>query len=69
MRRQSVEAIGLRIAVVRDVVGITQAQLAKSVGLSRTQITNIEAGRSDIPLQRFIAIARVLKVKPERLLG
>ena len=44
------QSIGQRICIARDVAGLTQTEVARRVGLSRTQITNIEAGRSDVPV-------------------
>lgn len=52
--------IGDLIRHTREARGLTQEQLAERVGLSRTQVTNIEVGRSDIPLKRLQKFAAAL---------
>jgi transcriptional regulator with XRE-family HTH domain len=47
---------------------VTQEVLASQVGLTRSSITNIEAGRQRIQLHVFLEIAAALDVPPERLL-
>jgi transcriptional regulator with XRE-family HTH domain len=46
----------------------TQQQLADSVDLTRTSITNIERGRQKLLLHTLIDISRALKVSPSVLL-
>lgn len=48
--------------------GMTQAELGRRIGLSRTSVTNIEHGRHHVSLAQFIRIAMVLEVSPEALL-
>ncbi len=48
--------------------GMTQAELARRIGLSRTSVTNIEQGRHHVSLQQFLRIASALEVAPEALL-
>lgn len=60
--------VGLRIRVVREALDITQADLARKAGVVRTQIVNIEAGRSGLSVERLLLIAKALNVKPARLL-
>lgn len=47
---------------------LSQEQLAKRVGLSRTSITNIEKGRQQIPLHMLYLLADALGVDPISLL-
>ena len=56
--------LGLNIAYYRKLKGITQAQLAQMVGISRTHISNIEApnGKTSISLNKLFDIADVLEV-------
>jgi transcriptional regulator with XRE-family HTH domain len=42
--------IGARVQSIRETLGWTQEDLAKKVGLTRTSITNFEAGRQRILL-------------------
>ena len=48
--------------------GMTQAELGRRIGLSRTSVTNIEQGRHHVSLHQFVRIAMVLDVAPEALL-
>ena len=47
---------------------LTQSQLAKRVGLSRTSITNIELGQQHIPLHVLYPLASALGASPHELL-
>ncbi|MYA18024.1 MAG: helix-turn-helix transcriptional regulator [Gammaproteobacteria bacterium] len=47
---------------------MTQAELGRQIGLSRTSVTNIEQGRHDVSLDQFVRIAMALEVAPEALL-
>ncbi len=52
------QRFGSAVAVLRTMADITQQELAKSVGMTRTSITNIEAGRQRVLLddvERFAA--------------
>lgn len=51
-------AFGARIEYMREALGLTQEEVAKRVGLTRTSIVNIEAGKQRILLadvDRFAA--------------
>ena len=48
--------------------GMTQAELGRRIGLSRTSVTNIEQGRHRVSLETFLRIAAALEVAPETLL-
>ncbi|WP_305787839.1 helix-turn-helix domain-containing protein [Symbioplanes lichenis] len=61
--------VGKRIRDARNAARITQAELADAVGLTRTSITNLEAGRQRMPLHLFAAIARRLGVGPQHLMA
>lgn len=52
----------------RKASGLTQQELASKVGLSRAQIANIEANRSDMPLSRFAKLADALGVSMKELI-
>jgi transcriptional regulator with XRE-family HTH domain len=47
---------------------LSQDELARSVGLTRTSLTNIENGRQHPPLHTFCEIVQLLKVDPSALL-
>ena len=60
--------IGSRIKQRRTKIGITQIELAKRVGLSRTSIANIEAGQQCPPLPVFYNICHELGTEPKTFL-
>ena len=47
---------------------MTQAELGRQIGLSRTSVTNIEQGRHHVSLETFLRMAAALEVAPENLL-
>ncbi|MCK0197405.1 helix-turn-helix transcriptional regulator [Ancylobacter crimeensis] len=53
-------AFGEAVALRRDHLGMTQAQLAARVGLSRASIANIEGGRQNVLLHHACSIAAAL---------
>jgi DNA-binding XRE family transcriptional regulator len=55
--------IGERIAAKRKELGMTQDDLAHSVGLLRTSITNIEAGRQKAPLHLLFRLCTNLGIE------
>jgi transcriptional regulator with XRE-family HTH domain len=60
--------IGAAIRRKRDARGMTQAQLATAVGLLRTSIVNLEAGRQRAPLHTLYPICAVLGIEVADLL-
>ena len=58
----------LVLAHRRRLEGMTQAELGRRIGLSRTSVTNIEQGRHHVSLHQFMSIAMALDVAPEALL-
>lgn len=62
------KAIGVRIRMIRDVLGMSQQELADSVGLVRTSVNNIEQGRQRILLDDVNKFAAALHVSPKHLL-
>lgn len=59
--------VGLMIMNKRKSKKLTQEVLSKRVGLSRTQITNIEVGRSDVTMKVLERFALALKCSPKEL--
>ena len=55
--------IGGKIRQQRSKLGVTQGQLAKEVGVLRTSITNIEAGRQKVPLHLLYKICATLEIE------
>ncbi len=60
--------VGQQIRKAREEHGLTQAQLATLVSLTRTSITNIEHGRQKLLLHTLYEIANALAVEPGTLL-
>jgi len=56
--------VGRNIRRAREDCGLTQEELAHVVSLTRTSITNIEAGRQKILLHVLSKIATALQVDP-----
>lgn len=52
--------MGLRIAALRRLAGMSQEQLATKAGLQRTHISRIEAGKYAVTLETVQAIAEAL---------
>lgn len=61
-------AVGVRIRMIREALGISQADLAKRVKLTRTSLTNIEAGRQRLLLHSVERFADALNTSPKHLL-
>jgi transcriptional regulator with XRE-family HTH domain len=62
------EEFGRLVRATREASRISQAELGRRVGLSRTSITNIECGRQHVSLRQFVDIAAALGRHPSALL-
>jgi transcriptional regulator with XRE-family HTH domain len=60
--------LGRLVRAHRDRVGLSQADLGRRVGLSRTSVTNIERGRQKILVHQLLSLAQALDVGVEALL-
>ena len=54
--------LGSRAAKRRDELGLTQAEVASQIGLSRASLANLETGRQKILLHHVYKLAAALKV-------
>ena len=61
-------SLGQRIRAAREARGINQTALGKVVGLGRSSISNVEAGRQHLAVHQLVAIAQALGVDTEDLL-
>ena len=59
----------MRFRAIREKHGLSQDQMAAKVNISRTQIVNIEAGRSDPGLSLLMRSADEFSVSVDWLLG
>lgn len=66
--KQLYEQLGKRVKARRKGQELSQAQLAKQVDLTRTSISNIEAGRQHLPLHVLYRLAQCLHCRPHDLL-
>ena len=60
MKKTLYSTIGQQIKSQRSKLGITQQDLAESISMSRTSITNIEAGEQKVPLHTIYQICLYL---------
>lgn len=60
--------IGEKIRKARERVGMSQGALARHLGMSRTSIVNIEAGRQRLPLHILWRISHVVGTEAGMLL-
>ncbi len=61
-------AVGLRVQMIREALGVNQSDLAKRTGYTRTSITNIEAGRQRLQLHQVEKLAGGLGVTSKHLM-
>ena len=68
-RTRQFAQLGLTVAYYRKMKGITQAELAAAVNLSRTHISNLEAPHmpTSISLEKLFDISEVLEVPIQNL--
>lgn len=61
-------SVGVRIRMIRETLGMSQADLAKRVGLQRVSVTNTEIGRQRLLLDSIERYATALGTTPKHLL-
>lgn len=61
--------IGDHLKTAREQRGISQFDLACSVGLSRSAIANVESGRQRLPIHALIAACQALGVDPADIIS
>lgn len=63
------QELGKRIATIRKRRGITQAQLARIIGIGQTLISSYEVGRITLSAEMLFRLAKALNVSPNEILG
>ena len=63
------KAIGKRIKIARINQNMTQETVADKIGVTPQHVSNIETGNSSVSLTTLVAIANLLKVSADELLG
>jgi transcriptional regulator with XRE-family HTH domain len=61
--------IGANIRVLREQRGLTQSQLAKSVGAPPSDMDRYETGATSAPVSLVVKLARALQVTASELIG
>jgi transcriptional regulator with XRE-family HTH domain len=61
------QRVGHRIKVRRAELEMSQGDLAKAIGVSQGQMSNLESGTRPMDLETLEAIAKALRCKPEQL--
>jgi DNA-binding XRE family transcriptional regulator len=57
-------SVGALLRDARETRGLTQQQVALSIGLVRSSVANIESGRQHLPLHNWVGICQVLGMDP-----
>lgn len=68
VERPIVAILGQRVAHLRGWRGMTQDDLAATIGMARSSIANIEAGRQEPSLANLVAIAAALGTSVDTLI-
>lgn len=50
-------------------LGLTQDEMAKKLGLTRSYVSELEIGRKHPSLDRFVKICKKLSMSPNKMLG
>lgn len=59
---------GARLRKIRQLLGLTQAELAEKIGMSKQAITLYETGRREASYKSLVALSRALNVTTDWLL-
>lgn len=66
---QFFKELGTRIAQARKDQGLTQQQLASTLGVAQQTLAHYEVGRARLPVSMLPALARLLAVSIDTLMG
>lgn len=66
--REFLASFGRELRRRREELGLSQAQFAAMLGLTRTSVTNMEAGKQDTTVGRLMVLAAALGCQPTDLL-
>ena len=68
-RIYDVSTVGARIRTAREIVGLTQHQLAARIGAHPWRVSDWERGNQDLPIKHLLGLCYALGVRREWLLG
>ncbi|WP_433704194.1 helix-turn-helix domain-containing protein [Paraburkholderia sacchari] len=66
---QFVRDLGARVATARKAHGMSQQQLADALGIAQQTLAHYECGRSRIPVSMLPALANLLTLSFDELMG
>lgn len=66
--KEDAKKLGENIKNIRLYKKITQAELAETIGVDKSFISNIENGKTNPTLSTITSLAKALKVSPNELL-
>lgn len=66
---EDAQAIGEHIKEARQTAGLTQADLAERLGVSRVHIANYERGSKWPNVKMLVRICKALETSPDKILG
>lgn len=61
--------VSVRIRAARKDRGVSQRELARALGVAQSTLSRIERGERRVSVDRLVAIARALGVRPADMLG
>lgn len=62
-------AIGRRVRIARETLGLTQEETASALGMKRTSVTQMEHGKRKITATELIKLSQLFRRNVEWLLG
>lgn len=60
---ENIKLLASRVKKLRIVKGVSQTKMAEEIGVSQTNLSNMEAGRTAITIQNLFKIQKVLNCK------
>ena len=60
---ENIKVLASRVKKLRIVKGASQTKMAEEIGVSQTNLSNMEAGRTAITIQNLFKIQKVLNCK------
>ena len=60
---ENIKVLASRVKQLRMIKGVSQTRMAEEIGVSQTNLSNMEAGRTAITTQNLFKIQKVLNCK------
>lgn len=67
--KKELEKLGKKIKKSREKLGISQKEFAQKLDITNSSLSQYESGDTNIPSQKLVEIAKLLKTTPNDLLG